>query len=112
MRSCTRVVSPAFTTPLSLLFPASPLYCLCSSNYLDALMAVYNESQSLDIPYKVVLLDSWWYYKGIGDGVKNWTAMPSTFPGGNAGIRELTAATGWKIIAHNRYWWVQLAMLA
>lgn len=76
----------------------------CSSNYLDALMAVFNESVVRDIPYKVILLDSWWYYKGIGDGVKNWTAMPSVFPGGNAGMRELAAATGWKIIAHNRYW--------
>jgi hypothetical protein len=30
--------------------------------------------------------------------------MPDIFPGGNAGIRNLTATTGWKVIAHNRYW--------
>jgi hypothetical protein len=49
-------------------------------------------------------LQSWWYPKGTGDGVLNWTAMPTIFPGGNAGIRNLTASTGWKVIAHNRYW--------
>jgi len=49
-------------------------------------------------------LQSWWYPKGTGDGVLNWTAMPTIFPGGNAGIRNLTATTGWKVIAHNRYW--------
>ena len=44
------------------------------------------------------------YYKGVGTGVKNWTAMPSIFKGGNAGIRALVDKTGWKIVAHNRYW--------
>lgn len=34
----------------------------------------------------------------------NWTAMPTIFTGGDDGIRALAAATGWKIIAHNRYW--------
>ena len=36
--------------------------------------------------------------------MKNWTAMDSMFTGGNAGIRALQEATGWKIVAHNRYW--------
>lgn len=30
--------------------------------------------------------------------------QPTIFPGGNAGIRNLSATTGWAIIAHNRYW--------
>ena len=34
----------------------------------------------------------------------DWTAMPSVFAGGNAGIRQLTQTTGWKVVAHNRYW--------
>ena len=42
------------------------------------------------------------YFKGVGGGVKNWTAMPSVFPGGNAGIGALVDATGWKVTAHNR----------
>jgi hypothetical protein len=38
--------------------------------------------------------------------VLNWTAQDSEgyFTGGNAGLRALAASTGWKIIAHNRYW--------
>ena len=46
-------------------------------------------------------LDSWWYFKGEHDGVKNWTAMPSIFP---HGIEEVATKTGWPIVAHNRYW--------
>ena len=46
-------------------------------------------------------LDSWWYFKGEHDGVKNWTAMPSIFP---HGIEEVAIQTGWPIVAHNRYW--------
>ncbi len=58
----------------------------------------------MGIPYTGVLLDSWWYFKGIGGGVKNWTSRPDVFTGGNAGIRDLVAQTGWKLTAHNRYW--------
>ena len=46
-------------------------------------------------------LDSWWYYKGPGDGVKNWTAMPTVFPNG---IDTVVKETGWRIFAHNRWW--------
>lgn len=74
------------------------------SNYLEALLAVHNYSVAEGIPYKTMLLDSWWYYKGVGDGVDIWDATPDTFPGGNAGIQALVDATRWKVIAHNRYW--------
>ncbi|RYG44116.1 hypothetical protein EON67_12135 [archaeon] len=36
------------------------------ANYLDMLMAVYNYSQSAGIPYKAVLLDSWWCVRAGG----------------------------------------------
>ena len=26
--------------------------------------------------------DSWWYYKGIGEGVKTWVSRPDVFPDG------------------------------
>lgn len=73
------------------------------NNSLDALLAINTEAQEKKIPYRSLLLDSWWYYKGIGDGVKLWSAMPQIFPGGNLGIRELKNQTGWAILAHNRY---------
>ena len=62
-------------------------------------VAAYAESQR--IPYRYWLADSWWYYKGATGGVTNWTAMPEVFPHGFA---ELTARTGWGVMAHNRYW--------
>ena len=54
-------------------------------------------------------LDSWWYYKGHNDtGVKNWTAMPDIFPNG---IEALVNKTGWRVVAHNRWWYVRKAPL-
>ena len=49
----------------------------------------------------IMQLDSWWYYKGPHDGVKNWTAMPSIFPNG---IEALVEKTGWRVVGHNRWW--------
>jgi len=40
-------------------------------NYSQALDAVYEYSVQVGIPYRGVLLDSWWYFKGTGGGVKN-----------------------------------------
>ena len=74
------------------------------ADYNQALLAVYEESVKLAIPYKFVLLDSWWYFKGTGGGVRNWTAMGSVFEGGQAGVMKLVEQTGWKITAHNRWW--------
>ena len=80
-------------------------------NYSVALPAVYDYAVSQGIPYRHVLLDSYWYYKDDSapkhrGGVVNWTAQDFApyFTGGNAGLRALVNTTGWKIIAHNRYW--------
>ena len=51
--------------------------------------------------YLIVQIDSWWYYKGPENGVKNWTAKPSIFPNG---IEAVAKKTGWPIEAHNRWW--------
>ena len=46
-------------------------------------------------------IDSYWYYKGKHGGVSNWSATPAAFPSGLAALSE---ETGWKYVAHNRYW--------
>ncbi len=71
------------------------------SNYEDLLVAVKNTSDKANIPYRYVQLDSWWYYKGVDGGVKNWTARPDIFPNG---IEAMVSKTGWPVVAHNRYW--------
>merc|ERR1719253_856687 len=60
-------------------------YYYNSGNYSSpeaALDAVHAYSRIEDIPFQYVLLDSWWYYKGVGGGVKNWTARNDAFPHG------------------------------
>ncbi|KAK8380448.1 hypothetical protein O3P69_016791 [Scylla paramamosain] len=69
-------------------------------NLHDALLSVYNFSVQHNLPIRRVQLDSWWYYKGAGGGVKNWTEIPEFLPEGIAGLHQ---ATGWPIVAHNRY---------
>ena len=51
----------------------------------------------------VYQIDSWWYFKGPDDGVKNWTAMPRVFPNG---IEAVVKKTGLPMEAHNRWWYV------
>lgn len=70
-------------------------------NYEDALIAEKEYADETGIPYRYLQLDSWWYYKGVHDGVKNWTAMPSVFPHGLAYIAEKWNTP---IVAHNRFW--------
>ena len=55
---------------------------------------------------RYVLLDSWWYYQGVGSGVSNWIGRPDIFPHGNDYLRN---ATGWPIMGHNRFWAVDNA---
>ena len=48
---------------------------------------------------RYILLDSWWYYQGVGGGVTEWIGRPDIFPQGNDYLRN---KTGWPIMGHNR----------
>jgi hypothetical protein len=55
----------------------------------------------VSLPFHYLQIDSWWYYKGIKDGVSNWTARPDVFPNGLKGLdHELLNLP---LVAHNRY---------
>jgi hypothetical protein len=71
-----------------------------NKNYEDTLIDVLAYAKKESIPYKYVLLDSWWYFKG-GDGVKTWEARPDIFPDGIAGFWKKTK---WPTQLHNRMW--------
>jgi hypothetical protein len=70
-------------------------------DYQQTLIDVKDYADQEAIPYKYVLLDSWWYYQGVGGGVTNWIGRPDIFPQGNSYLRN---KTGWPIMGHNRYW--------
>ena len=58
--------------------------------------------RKINLPFRYLQIDSWWYYKGIGDGVTQWTARPDVFPDGlPALVRKLEHIP---VVAHNRYW--------
>jgi hypothetical protein len=44
--------------------------------------------ENLSIPIHYIQLDSWWYYKGLADGVSEWTARPEIFPDGLNGLNR------------------------
>ena len=71
------------------------------TTYQDALLGVHDYSMKEDIPYKSILLDSWWYTKGAGGGLKEWDATNSTFPDG---LKSFADKTGWKFQMHSRHW--------
>eukprot|EP01006_Ploeotia_vitrea_P025486 TRINITY_DN58345_c0_g1_i1.p1 TRINITY_DN58345_c0_g1~~TRINITY_DN58345_c0_g1_i1.p1 ORF type:complete len:747 (-),score=77.64 TRINITY_DN58345_c0_g1_i1:102-2342(-) len=70
-------------------------------NYEETVLDVKKYADSLKLPYKYILLDSWWYFKGPHSGVTNWTAMPSVFP---HNLTWLYNQTEWRVQGHNRYW--------
>lgn len=70
-------------------------------NYEDTVLDVHAYAAKTGIPYRYILLDSWWYFKGEAGGVKQWTPRPDVFP---SGLESLYAKTGWRTQLHNRYW--------
>ena len=77
-----------------------------NGSYADSMLAVKKQAEVQNIPYRHALIDSWWYFKGTGGGIANWTARPGVFykDGGDADLVRLNQETGWPFIAHNRYW--------
>ena len=45
-------------------------------NYQKTILDLYDYAQQQRLPYQYWLADSWWYFKGDFNGVKNWTARP------------------------------------
>jgi hypothetical protein len=60
-------------------------------NYSVALSAVYNYSLEAGIPYRGVLLDSWWYFKGIG--TQRCACLPLSSLGGGCSMATLAKLT-------------------
>ncbi|CAF1382632.1 unnamed protein product, partial [Adineta ricciae] len=48
-------------------------------NYEETMVDI---RQRLALPIHYLQLDSWWYFKGAGDGVSKWIARPDIFPDG------------------------------
>ncbi|CAF1174900.1 unnamed protein product [Didymodactylos carnosus] len=70
-------------------------------NYQQTILALSKHIQELNLPVKYFQYDSWFYYRGIGNGVTQWTSRPDIFPDG---IDKLHDAIHLPIGAHNRYW--------
>ena len=54
-----------------------------------------------EIPIGTWQYDSWWYYKDVNQGVKNWTAIESDFP---EGLESVFQATSLPVVAQNGWW--------
>lgn len=58
-------------------------------------------ADSEGIPYRYILLDSWWYPKDEHGGVTTWTADPTIYP---HGLYSMWETTNLRVQGHNRYW--------
>jgi hypothetical protein len=70
-------------------------------SYEETLLDVHDYAAQEQIPYKTLLLDSWWYTQGKGGGVKEWEPTDQAFPHGFDAFRK---STGWDMQMHNRMW--------
>jgi hypothetical protein len=68
-------------------------------NYEETMVNVRHQ---IPLPFHYIQLDSWWYYKGIGGGVSQYTAMPDVFPDGLQVLHRRLENI--PLAAHNRYW--------
>jgi hypothetical protein len=68
-------------------------------NYEETLVNIHHQ---IPLPFHYIQLDSWWYYKGIADGVSQWTARPDVFPDGLEVVHRRLENI--PLAAHNRYW--------
>mmetsp|Transcript_19082 Transcript_19082/g.26685 ORF Transcript_19082/g.26685 Transcript_19082/m.26685 type:complete len:840 (+) Transcript_19082:103-2622(+) len=69
--------------------------------YEETILDLKNVAEESKIPIRYWLMDSWWYYKGLGQGVKKWEAFTGLFPNG---LANLYNKTKWPVVAHNKYW--------
>ncbi|XP_071115644.1 uncharacterized protein [Haliotis cracherodii] len=70
-------------------------------DYQDTILDIVTSIKDTGIPFRYLQFDSWWYYKGAGNGVKTWESTPEVFPDG---MQWLYNKTRFPISAHNRYW--------
>lgn len=54
-------------------------------NYEETMLDVVTYFKNVNIPYKYLQYDSWWYYKDDGEhgGVTEWVSRPDIFPNGS-----------------------------
>ena len=73
-----------------------------NKTYQETILALKDYiDNEIHLPVRSWLMDSWFYYKGADDGVKEWTARPDIFPDG---LSKLRKQLNWLTMAHNRYW--------
>ena len=70
-----------------------------NKSYQDTIVELHQQFKLRNIPVSYIDFDSWWYLKGIDNGVKSWTSLPLVFPDG---LEYLFNQTGLQIAAHNR----------
>ncbi|KAK7471362.1 hypothetical protein BaRGS_00036000 [Batillaria attramentaria] len=72
-----------------------------NKTYEQTILDVYNYSLSLNLPYRYVQYDSWFYPKGPKGGVTTWSPGPDIAPDG---FQYIFNKTLWPAGAHNRWW--------
>lgn len=72
-----------------------------NKTYEDTMLDAKAYADQLRLPYRYWQYDSWWYYKGVGSGVKTWVSRPDIFP---HGFQYVHSKIGLPASAHNRYW--------
>ncbi|CAF5116774.1 unnamed protein product, partial [Rotaria magnacalcarata] len=68
-------------------------------NYEETMVDV---AHKIKLPFHYIQLDSWWYFKGIGNGVTEWTSRSDIFPDGLIALHRRLENI--PLAAHNRFW--------
>jgi len=71
-------------------------------DYQQTMAEIAKQGKLDGVPYRYLLLDSWWYLQGYDGGVKTWEPRADVFPGGLEAVLEITGH--WPQQLHNRMW--------
>lgn len=74
---------------------------LPNKTFEDTVLALRASADRDGIPARSLQLDSWFYAKGLKNGVTVWRPTAEVYPDGGVHVFN---ATGWPLMAHNRFW--------
>ncbi|KAK6196067.1 hypothetical protein SNE40_001362 [Patella caerulea] len=72
-----------------------------NKDYEQTILDCVQYGRDINMPYRYLQIDSYFYFKGPNGGVQTWTPMPLLFP---HGFQYLYNMTGLPIGCHNRWW--------
>ncbi|XP_070183655.1 uncharacterized protein, partial [Littorina saxatilis] len=72
-----------------------------NKTYEQTILDLKEYTDSIQVPFRYIQYDAWFYYRGQLGGTVLWKARPDIAP---HGLQYIFNQTQWPVAAHNMYW--------